>query len=143
MNFFIKKPSQLFNLEDKNTSLQAKITQDKEESNRLKAENKKFNARLEELMNAACIQSEKIEEEITQINKKLNKVQDFQDRLSIIQEQLTLVKQDTFEVRDKLNWKSHHDLTPTSINRRKQGINPVKRLSGTDLDKWDLWLYSI
>ena len=55
INFFIKKPSQPLNLEDKNTSLQAKITQDKEKSNWLKSENKKLNARLEKSMNAACI----------------------------------------------------------------------------------------
>ena len=92
MNMFIKKPSQLFNLEDENTSLWVKITQDKEESSWLKLENRKLNARLKESMNAACVQSEKMEEEIKQLNKKLDKAHDFQDRFSTTQEQLTLAK---------------------------------------------------
>ena len=64
MNLFIRKSSQLFNLKNKNAILWAKITQDKEESNWLKSENKKLNARLEKSINAACIQSEEMEEEI-------------------------------------------------------------------------------
>ena len=74
MNLFIRKSNQLFNLEDKNASLRAEVTQDKKESNRLKVENRKLNARLEESMNAACIQSEKMKEKIRQLNKKLDKV---------------------------------------------------------------------
>ena len=86
-------------------------------------------------MNAACIQSEEIEKKIRQLNKKLNKAHDLQDKLSTTQEQLTLVKQDAFEVCDKLTRKSYYDPTFTSINQRKQGVDPTKRLSGTDADK--------
>ena len=67
-------------------------------------------------MNAACIQSKEMEEKTRQLNKKLDKAHDFQDRLSTTQKQLTLAKQDAFEARDKLNWKSYHDPTPTPIN---------------------------
>ena len=63
-NFFIRKPSQLFDLKDKNTSLQAKIIQDKEKSNWLKLENRKLNTRLEKLINVACIQFEEMEKKI-------------------------------------------------------------------------------
>ena len=136
MNLFIRKPIQPFNLEDENASLRAKVTQDKEESDKLKAENKKLNARLEESMNAACIQSEEMEEEIRRLTKKLDETQD-------LQEQLTLARQDAFEARDELNRKSYHDPTPTPVNWRKRGVDPAERLSGTDPDKWDSWLYSI
>ena len=143
MNLFIEKTSQLFNLKDKNASLWVKITQDKEKSNWLKSKNRKLNARLKKSMNAACIQSEKMEEEIRQLNKKLNKAYDLQDMLSTIQEQLTLARQDVFEAHNELNWKSYHNLIPTPINWRKQRVNPIERLSGTDPNKWDSWLYSI
>ena len=103
INIFIKKPSQPFNLENKNASLQAKVTQDKEKSDWLKSENKKLNTRLKESMNAACIQSEKMEEEIKQLNKKLDKAHDLQDRLSTTQKQLTLARQDALEAYDKLS----------------------------------------
>ena len=113
-NFFIKKPSQLFNLKDKNASLQAKITKDKKESNWLKLEMKKFYARLKDSMNAASIQSKKMEKEIIQLNKKLDKYQDLQNKISEIQKQLILAKQNTLKVHDKLNheinnWKTHHN----------------------------------
>ena len=105
INLFIKKSNQFFNLEDKNDSLQAKITQDKKESNWLKLENKKLNTRLEKSINVACIQSEEMEEEIQQLNKKLDKAYDLQDKFSTIQKQLILVRQDVFKTHDKLNWK--------------------------------------
>ena len=128
MNLFIRKLSQPFNLKDKNASLQTKVTQNKNESNRLKAENRKLNARLEKSMNAACIQSEEMEEKIRRLIKKLNKAQD-------LQEQLTLVRQDAFEAHDKLNRKLYHDPTPTPINWRKQDVNSTERFSGTDSNK--------
>ena len=143
MNLFIKKTSQLFNLEDENASLRVKVTQNKKESNWLKSENRKLNARLKESMNAAYIQSEEIEKEIRQLNKKLDKAYDLQDRLSTTQKQLTLARQDAFEACDKLNWKSYYDPTPTPINWKKWEVNSTERLSSTDPDKWDLWLYSI
>ena len=62
INFFIRKHSQLFNLKNKNTSLQAKVTQDTEKFDWLKLEMKKLYARLDDLINAAIIQSKKIEE---------------------------------------------------------------------------------
>ena len=85
MNLFIRKPSQFFNLKDENANLWAKIIQDKKKFNWLKLANRKLNARLEESINAACIQSEKIEEKIRQLNKKLDKIHDLQNRLSTIQ----------------------------------------------------------
>ena len=63
MNFFIKK-LQFFNLKNKNASLRAKVIQDKEKSDWLKSENRKLYARLKDSINAACIQSQKIEREI-------------------------------------------------------------------------------
>ena len=143
INLFITKPSQLFNLKNKNASLRAKITQDKEESNWLKLENRKLNARLRESMNVVYIQSEEIEKEIRQLNKKLDKAHNLQNRLLTTQEQFILARQNAFEVRDKLNKKLYHNLTFTSVNWRKQGVDPAKRLSGTNPDKWNLWLYSI
>ena len=77
MNFFIRKYSQFFNLKDKNTNLRTKVTQDKKEPNWLKLKNRKLYARLEESMNAACIQSEEIKKEIRPLNKKLNGAYDF------------------------------------------------------------------
>ena len=89
-------------------------------------------------MNAACIQSEKMKEEIRQLNKKLDKAYNLQDRLSTTQKQLTLIKQNIIEAHDKLNWKSYHNPIPTPVNWKKQEVNPTKKLSNTDLDKWDL-----
>ena len=80
-------------------------------------------------MNAACIQSEEIEKEIKQLNKKLDKAHDLKDRLSTTQKQLTLAKQNAFEACDELNRKSYHNLTPTPINWRKQKIDLVEKLS--------------
>ena len=96
INFLIRKPGQLFNLEDKNASLRAKVTQDKKEFDKLKAENSQLNARLEKSINTACIQSEKMEEKIRKLTKKLDKAQN-------LQEQLTLARQNAFEAHDKLN----------------------------------------
>ena len=103
MNLFNKKSSQLFILEDENASLQAKVTQDKEESNWLKSENRKLNARLKESMNAVCIQSEEIKEEIRQLNKKLVEAYNFPNKFSITQKQFILAKQDAFKACDELN----------------------------------------
>ena len=94
-------------------------------------------------MNAACIQSEKMEKEIKQLNKNLNKAHDLQDKLSTTQEQLTLAKQDSFEACDELNRKSYYNPISIPVNWRKQRIDPAERLSGIDLDKWNPWLYSI
>ena len=63
-----------------------------EKSNWLKLEIKKFRARLHNSMNAASIQSEKMKEEIIQLNKKLDKSYILQDRLSRTQKQLSLIK---------------------------------------------------
>ena len=63
-NFFIKKPSQSFNLKNENAGLWAKIIQDKEESIWLKVKLRKLYAKTKDLMNSASIQSEKIEEKI-------------------------------------------------------------------------------
>ena len=67
-------------------------------------------------MNAADIQSEEMEEEIRQLNKKLDEAHDLYNRLSTTQKQLILAKQDAFKACDKLNQKSYHNLTFISVN---------------------------
>ena len=86
-------------------------------------------------MNAACIQSKEIKKEIRQLNKKLDKAHDLQNRLSTTQKQLILTKQNAFKAHDKLNQKSYHDLILTFVNWKKQEIDHAKRLSGTDPNK--------
>ena len=70
-------------------------------------------------MNVACIQSEEIKEKIRQLNKKLDKAHDLQDRLATTQKYLTLARQNAFKIRDKLNQKSYHNPTLTLVNWRK------------------------
>ena len=55
ITLFIRKYSQLFNLQDKNANLQAKITQNKKEFNWLKSEIEKLHAKLKNLINTASI----------------------------------------------------------------------------------------
>ena len=54
-------------------------------------------------MNVASIQFKKIEKKITQLNKKLNKIDNLQYRLSKTQKQFTLMRQNALKIDDKLN----------------------------------------
>ena len=76
-------------------------------------------------MNVVCIQSEKIKEEIIELNKKLHG----------LHEQLILARQNTLKIHDKLNWKSHYDFTLISSSWKKQEIDLTKRLNSTDSNK--------
>ena len=67
-------------------------------------------------MNTTYIQSEEIEQEIKQLNKKMDKAYDLQNRLSTTQKQLTLARQDVFEAYDKLSWKTYPNPALIPVN---------------------------
>ena len=63
-NFFSRKSTYFFNLENENANLQTKIIQDKKKADWLKTEIKKIHTKMENSMNAASIQYEKMKEKI-------------------------------------------------------------------------------